>query len=212
MSEAAEPAEAPGKPRKKKRKRAPYRSAPVGVAAIRDELERIGFRIVSSSDESVVAVRQKWHWDAVITKMTYVVFVQAVGKLEESDLDPDEFQRRGKDIDPSVLPRGFQKGTVVMPVFLARDVADGVLERVRSTPPMRFAFFFFPVIRDESSGEGAYCEKTPLWGGLYYAKFRWLASRILHPGQRGGEPLSVAGLILTVLIFALLGVQIARFL
>ena len=55
----------------------------------RTELERLGFRVSAPCDDELVGIRQKWHWDCIVTRMTYVVFVRSVDVLTETDLDSD---------------------------------------------------------------------------------------------------------------------------
>jgi hypothetical protein len=66
---------------------------------------------------------------------------------------------------------------------------------------VRFAFFYLPSALDQKSGTTYYLQDTPIWGYIYYGKFRYLSQRLLNPaGIQGSEPLSPAGIGITVFI------------
>jgi hypothetical protein len=174
------------------------------LAQRKTELARLGFNVLPTSG-SVVATRSKFYWDCLLTKLDYVVFVRKVERLTEDVFVQEraKLEEEAKDLDPSLIPRGMQKGTATVVVFLADEVDAGLADRVRADRQKgAFAKFFFPVIVDLGTSRAHYFEKTPVVGGVYYAKFRHLAQRLAHPDAPAtSEPLSMLGLGLTLWMF-----------
>jgi len=170
----------------------------------RQVLESMGFRVLEEQADQLVAVRTRWHLECMFTKLTYVVFVRRVGVLSASEIDADRerLAARARSLDPSALPRGFQKGVAVLTVYLAERVEPDARELCARKPRLRFAFFYLPAARDVSAGESFYLHTTPAWGMIYYGKFRHLVRRLLDPAISGGEPLSISGLVVTLLFLA----------
>ena len=165
------------------------------------ELDRLGFKIVSRRDKQAIAVRQKWHWDCMATRLTYIVFIRAVDELTrlEIDTDREELLSKASELDPSILPRGFQKGTAVIAAYVAAKVRPDAREQCTAKQRWRFAFFYFPAACEESSDTTFYLKETPLWGALYFGKFRYLAQRLLDPHRAPKrEPISTLGVVFTV--------------
>jgi hypothetical protein len=178
------------------------------LAARRKVLEELGYHVVAADDQRVVAARQKWYWDCFVTKLTTVVFVKRVERLDVQMMEEDRkrLEQEAKTIDTSLLPRGFQKGTGVFVCYLAGSVDPAVAALVQRKPATRWAYFYFPVVVDlGAQGAGYYCHETPAWGAIYYGKFRFLAERLAAPGTPGrSEPISAAGIVLIVIIVLML--------
>jgi hypothetical protein len=176
------------------------------------ELEGQGFKIVEESPETLVAVRQRWHWDCVFSKLTAVVFVRRVGTLTTTQLETDraELEARAKNLDPSILPRGFQKGTAVLTAYIADQIEEGARALCEQKPRVRFAWFYLPGVLNLATGQAHFLRTTPLWGAIFFGKFRYILGRLLEPKSViGREPLSVFGTILTVLIVVMLVASLA---
>ncbi len=168
-----------------------------------DELKRLGFDIAETSEHEVIAIKKQWHWDCIFTKLTYVVVARHVDELTASMIDEDResLAAKAKQLDNSLLPRGFQKGVAVIVAYLARQVTEEARERCESKPPMRFAWFHVPSARDTTAKLNYFVRKTPAWGGLYYGKFRHLIQRVLEPSQPAtNAPLSKMGIGLLALM------------
>jgi len=173
------------------------------LQAQRSELERLQFKIVKESDDSIIAFRKKWHWDCLFTRLTYVVFVRKVAKLdlETIERDRNELSGEAKRLDSPLIPRGFQKGFAVLTFYLAETIDDSARERLTTKPKVRFAFFYLPSALDQKTGKTYYLQDTPIWGYIYYGKFRYLTQRLLNPASpTGTEPFSPAGIGITVFI------------
>lgn len=180
----------------------------MSLADRRQELERIGFRIVEEAPQRLVAVQKRFHWDCALTRLTYVVFVREVDELTEATIEADRasLTDRARELDPSLLPRGFQKGTAVITAYVARRVTPGARALCEQKPKIRFAFFYMPAVLDTGAGVASYLRSTPMWGALYYAKLRFVLERVLQPGRGGGWPISIGGALLTLfLVAAILG-------
>ncbi|MEZ4449796.1 MAG: hypothetical protein R3B09_09960 [Nannocystaceae bacterium] len=178
----------------------------------RQELERLGFRIVDETDDTLVGVQRRFHWDCALTKLTYVLFVREVDQLTESILEADResLSARARDLDPSILPRGFQKGTAVVTAYLARSVTPGARELCDRKPRVRFAFFYMPAVLDTSAGVATYLRSTPMWGALYYSKLRFLIGSVLEPTKAGGGwPISIGGALMTIFLLLVIAFNLA---
>ena len=126
-----------------------------GLAPHRHALEHQGVRVVGDDGEELIAVHSKWHWEVFLTKMTWIVAVTRVGQLttERIRADRDGLTQKARDLDPSALPRGFQKGMVVLSLYVADSVDDDAAAMLRRKPEMRFAWFHVPGALDRSTGQ-----------------------------------------------------------
>lgn len=180
--------------------------------AARTELERIGFRIAKDEAESVIAVRSKFHWDCMFTKVTYVVFARHVANLDPATLDADRarLETEGRSLDPSMLPRGLQKGTAVLTAYYADAITPEAVTQLDQKPKVRFAFFYMPGARQCETHPAHFIRSTPMWGALYYSKFRWVLGRLLEPTTTPEkEPLSMAGGIFTLFLVLVIALNVA---
>ena len=172
----------------------------------RAELEKLGYAILSQTDDEIIAVRRKWFWDCIATNLTMVLFVQAVETLTAARIEADAARMiaRAKEADPSSLPLGFQHGRAVVLVYLAGRVEPDAQLLCSSSQKMRFSVMFFPAALDQSSGRAYYLRSTPFWGSLYFGKLRYPVQRLLEPAAAPEhEPASVYGIVLGVFMLAL---------
>ena len=192
-----------------------YYTCAMSLEAQRKELQSLGFKIVSEKDDQLVAVRQKWHWDCMFTKLTYVAFVRRIAHLTVAEIDADRtrLQDQARQIDPSALPRGFQKGVAVLTCYLADRVDPDAQQMCGQSPKVRFAFFYLPAVLDGATGNAHFVRSTPAWGALFYGKFRHIIGRLLEPARTtGGEPVSIGGVVLTGIVVLVLVAALGRFL
>jgi len=173
----------------------------------RDELLRLGYSIVSESEHEIVGVRSVWHWDVIATNMTYVVFLRATGPLSRANVESeyDRMIKQARELDPSRIPRGFQHGRTIVPVYIADHVEPDAIALIEGPAPMHFAVQLFPMALDRSTGQAHYLRSTRMWGAAYLPKFRFLAMRLLEPESAPDrEPVSGCGILVTVLTVLLL--------
>lgn len=70
------------------------------------------------------------------------------------------------------LPRGLQAGVASFALLVSSNIDEDAKRWVQQKPKKHFAAFEVPVIFDEKSNKLYYCDKTPLWGRIYYKFFR----------------------------------------
>ncbi len=187
----------------------------MSLDAQRSELEQLGFRIVEQSGDSLIAITKKFHWDCVFTKLSYVVFVREIAELTPAVIEADRLglEQRTRQLDPSILPRGLQKGIAVIVAYLAERVTPEARALCESKPKVRFAYFYLPAARDGATGLDHYLKTTPAWGAIYFSKLRFVIQKVLTPGQGGSSwPVSGGGAVMTLFIAAVLVVNLALFL
>ena len=178
----------------------------------RRELERLGFNIVAADAREVIGIRQRWHLDCLFTKLTYVVAVRRVERLSAAQIEEDRLglSERARRLDPSRLPRGFQKGVAVLTAYVADVVEPDARELCARKPKVRFAFFYLPGVLEPATGIATFLRQTPAWGGIYFAKFRHLLGRLLEPARTAAAaPISVFGIVLSVIILGSLALMVA---
>ncbi|MFO1518708.1 MAG: hypothetical protein U1F57_03440 [bacterium] len=178
----------------------------------RVELEKLGFKIVQQTEDSLAATRKKWHWDCLFTRISYVVFVYRVSRLTAERVESDRIRlvEEGKKLDTSFLPRGFQKGVAVLVLYVADEIDEAARVLIETKPKVRFAFFYLPSAFDQKRQTAVYLKDNPIWGWLYYPKFRGTSLRLLSPIQHpGGEPVSLVGVGMTAFIAFILLVEFA---
>jgi len=172
-----------------------------GLNQYRDELLRLGYTIVTDDGTQIVAVRSRWYWDCVVSKMTSVVYVRPVERLTAQMIaaDREPLTAYAQSIDPSKLPPGFQKGLVVVPVYIADAIDPEATAALESEQALRLAIFYFPAALDRSTGRAHFLRGTPILGWVFFSKFRYLAGRLLEPtAAPATEPISVPGALLVV--------------
>lgn len=171
------------------------------------ELEAMGFTILEQDEHHVDAVRSKWMWECLATKMTTIVRVRRVGLVTRKLMLEDQkyIAKNASSLDPSMLPGGFQKGRSVMFAYLADEAAPEALQLAQKPPTMDFAAFnMFAIL--EASGQQTWYQGTRLWGAVYYAKFQHFMRNLMEPGRHApGDPLSMPGLIISLLLGGMLG-------
>jgi hypothetical protein len=178
-------------------------------------LENLGLEIKSSESGQLIAVGTKWHWDCVFTKVTYVVVVRTVSELTPDIIESDrkQLEKEAKNIDPSRLPRGFQKGIAVLVNYVAETVTPEAHAVLEKRPKVKWAYFYVPAAMDLSNGKMSYLKSTPAWGGIYFSKFRHVIKQVLDPDiPKAGWPVSVGGAVLSALLVGMIGLSVFRFL
>jgi hypothetical protein len=167
------------------------------------ELGRLQFKEISNTDDSIIALRKKWYWDCLFTRLTTVAFIRKVDQLSGEMIEKDrlDLSNQAKKLDSSLLPRGFQKGVAVLTIYLAQNVDASAQEKCLTKPKVRFAFFYLPSALEQSTGKTFILKETPIWGFIYYGKLKYLSQRLLSPSEvPPKEPLSSVGIGLTVFI------------
>lgn len=172
------------------------------LASRRTELERQGYRVIEEEPQLLTAVRSRWYWDCAVTKLTLLVRVRRVQWVTAQLMHADRkwLNQHAGELDPSALPRGFQKGRAVVVIYLADDADEDARQLAAKPPSMEFASFQMAAIL-EGSGRQTWYSSTRIWGAVYYPKFRHAIQRMIDPAApSAGEPVSALGVVLLLLI------------
>ncbi len=176
------------------------------LGARRAELQRLGFRILAEDPTSLVAVRSKWHWECMFTKMTTFAVVRRVTHVTAEDIGADAkwIMTNADKLDPSGLPVGLHKGRIYVAVYLTDHADESAWTRAEKKPWSDFGTFFVPAVRD--AGRTAFYSGTRIWGAVYYPIFQFIVRRLLEPWQPAPdkEPKSTPGVVMTALVLFLL--------
>jgi len=170
------------------------------------ELERLGFQVLQVEPETLIAGRRSFYWDCMFTFVNYTVFVRRVTALSVQMLESErtQFLLRSKTLNPSSIPPGFQSGNAVLVVYIADQVDIDAQLFCEHQVRLGFAQFYIPAVLDLSRESAFLLRHTPLWGAVYYSKFRYILGRLLSPrGRPNQEPLSISGVITALLVFLL---------
>jgi len=165
---------------------------------------------------TAIAARRTFNWECLLTWVNYTVFVRWIPLLTAQVMEADQqtLMQKAKQANQSPLPRGFQSGNAVLVAYIADQVDLEARQLCQRNTKIRFAQFYVPAA-SEQQGQTYLIQKTPLWGFIYYVKFRYILNRLLKPeGTPNQEPRSTAGLILTgvfVLYMLLLVVFVVMF-
>lgn len=174
----------------------------------KQELQNLGFRILQESPDKIIATRKQWYWDCMFTRMSQFIFIQKVDKLtrERIESDRNNLEAEARKIDDSLLPRGFQKGNAVFSLYFADEMDEAAKSFCHSSPAIRFAHFYLPAAYERKSNALYFIQHTPMWGYIFYPKFRYLIRRLLHPQSAPkSEPISLIGIcfdLFLILCFA----------
>lgn len=169
------------------------------------ELQRLGFKILKTEPGSLImASGRSFYWDCLFTFMNYTVFVRQVEVLSAQLMDSDRtrFEALAREMNPSMLPRGFQSGDAVLIAYIADTVntdAQQICQKTRNISG--FAKFTLAGALDTTTGQKYYATKSPMVGAVYYVKFRYLIQRLLNPQNAPTqEPKTVLGIGLLVML------------
>jgi hypothetical protein len=169
----------------------------------RTELEKLGYAIISQTENEIIGIRRKWFWDCFATNLTMVIFVQTIDSLTAARIDEDATRMiaQARDVDPSSLPLGFQKGRAIISVYLAGRVESDAQRLCTSPQKLRYATMFFPAAIDQSNSSVHYLRSSPFWGSLYFGKLRYPVQRLLESANAPNkEPASIAGIVYAFII------------
>src|SRR5262245_31980079 len=135
----------------------------MSIEAQRQELQRLGFKIIEDSGDRLVATTKRFHWDCVCTRLSYVVVVREVPELTPESIAADRtrLEEEARQLDPSSLPRGLQKGTAVVAAYVADRVTPAARDLCAQSPKTRFAYFYIPAVLDRGAGVAHYVKGTP---------------------------------------------------
>lgn len=162
------------------------------------ELERLKFRILQVEPELLVASRRSFYWDCFFTFINYTVFVRRVVVLSAQTIESDrlKFLTISKKLNPSFLPRGFQSGDAMLVIYIADRVDVDAQLLCENNTKLGFAHFYIPAALDLSRKTTFLAKRTPIWGGIYYSKFRYMINRLFSSQSKlSREPLSTLGAI-----------------
>jgi hypothetical protein len=176
----------------------------VGLPARQQELERQSFAILDQEGgTTVLAVKGMWHWDCIMTKLSYFVFIKKVKSLTGAAV-LEELQQLRAVYDPSMQPKGCQKGRANILVFLVEGEADEEAHAIAAAQPAKEFATFNMIGIVEASGRESYFTGSPCIGKVYWGKLRWMVERLLRPSAPVTSP-PVSGLgaaiTLTLLFF-----------
>ncbi len=163
----------------------------------KQELQNLGFKILQSSPDKIIATRKQWYLDCMFTRMSQFVFIHQVDKLTKQRIETDRqnLEAEARKIDDSLLPRGFQKGNAVFSLYFAEEMDEESKKFCHSSPAVRFAHFYLPAAYEKKTNSLYYLQHSPIWGFLFYPKFRYLIRRLLHPQSAPtSAPISWVGL------------------
>lgn len=166
------------------------------------ELGWLNFRTLDVTPDTIIAARRTFNWDCLFTWVNYTVFVRWVALLTAQIMEADQvtLMQKARQAHQSPLPRGFQSGNAVLVVYIADQVDLEAQQLCQQRTKIRFAQFYVPAALDQNQ-QIYLMSKTPLWGFIYYTRFRYILNRLLKPqGTPNQEPRSIAGMILTGMI------------
>lgn len=169
------------------------------LSAQQQELSHLNFRVLEVTPDTIIAARRTFNWECLLTWVNYTVFVRRVPLLNAQVMETDQqtLMQKAQQANQSPLPRGFQSGNAVLVAYIADQVDLEARQLCQRKTKIRFAQFYVPAASDHE-GQTYLIQKTPLWGFIYYVKFRYILNRLLKPtGTPNQEPRSTAGLILT---------------
>ncbi|HTL89368.1 MAG TPA: hypothetical protein VL134_08195, partial [Leptolyngbya sp.] len=144
------------------------------LVAQKAELERMDFKILQAEDESLIAGRRSFYWDCLLTFINYTVFVQRVTTLSAEMIlgDRDRLISESKRLNRSALMRGFQSGNAILVVYIADRVDFDAQVLCERQGRLAFAQFYVPAALDLSRNTAFSIQKNPIFGAIYYPKFR----------------------------------------
>ncbi len=164
-----------------------------------EELRRLGFELARDRDDEVVAVRCKWHWDMAM-RLTTVVRLRRVEHLSKLDLAGQQqtLERVAEEVDPSVLPRGFQQGRQLIDIWVCDSAEEGAVRYCQDTVGKGMGLAWHPVC---VTPEASTYAPMPIWGLALYAKNEHIMQRVGAMDGPADEPIAKVGLGLAILVF-----------
>jgi hypothetical protein len=178
------------------------------------ELERLGFRVLSATDDMVVATRTHFHWDCFFTFVSYHVVVRRVPVLTAETIVKDRkaHMREARKHDRNLLPRGIHKSRALILAYVAGRSMPQARQLCETPSRAHLAATFMPAVLDLGAQHAWYFRDLRLWGAVCIPKLRYLVQRLLEPQLEPAErlPLSRSGLALTAASLLFLVLLLAR--
>ena len=121
---------------------------------------------------TIVGYKTEFRWSWFATKLHIFGMVGTIDKITKQDIDKfskaciEHGERNMKGM------RGMQQGAVSFAVLASDNVQQDAIDWVKEPSPKHFALMEFPVIYDLKEDKLYYCEKTPMWGAIYFKFFR----------------------------------------
>ena len=120
----------------------------------------------------VIGSKSEFRWSWLATKLHIFACVGTKDSIGKKDID-NYSQGCLKYAERNMEGmRGMQHGAVAFAVLASEVVDDEAKEWVQKIPPKHFALVEYPVIYDLKEDKLYFCEKTPLWGYIYFNFFR----------------------------------------
>jgi len=95
-----------------------------------------------------------------------------------------------------------QSGNAILVVYVADRVQPDAQNLCERQGKLGFAEFYVPAALDLERNAAFLIQKTPVWGAIYYSKFRYILARLLSPqGTPNQEPRSTSGLVISAIFF-----------
>jgi len=120
----------------------------------------------------VIGSKSEFRWSWLATKLHIFACVGTKDKVGKGDIDKySEACLKYAERNMEGM-RGMQQGAVAFAVLASEDVDAEAKEWVQKIPPKHFALMEFPVIYHLKEDKLYYCEKSPVWGRIYFKFFR----------------------------------------
>jgi hypothetical protein len=132
---------------------------------------------------ALVASRTTFSWKGLVLLSQHVV-VRAIARPTPADIEAlcEGSFHVARKRNKVPLPRGLQFGYMIVPVVVADEVSQAVLDLVSRAPPKRLGIFTLPVICEAATGNVHFFRGTPLWGAFFFSDLRAVVGRYLSPG------------------------------
>jgi hypothetical protein len=116
---------------------------------------------------------EKFEFKWVATKLKIFSYVSYAPRITEQDITHySEICLAHALVTYKGLPRGFQNGVVSFNLLASEMVDDAAIAFAKQVPKKHYAAAEMPIVFDLSNNRIHYCEKTPMWGAIYYKYFR----------------------------------------
>ena len=133
------------------------------------EFAGLGFDVSRFESDSLVLHREPFRLSWMLTQLVTFVFVipKQVESWEETSADYEKLTTYARQNKKTFLPKGFQCGYALLPIYVGAGFSDQLKQTVRTKYTKRWCMFHLPSLLDISTGECTTLAPNYIWGAIY---------------------------------------------
>jgi len=133
------------------------------------DLAALGFTVHRYGEGGLALQREPFRVQWFLTQLVTFVFLipRQVTSWGEMMADYDDLAAFAAQRKKTLLPRGFQCGLALLPIYVGHGFSDELKETVRTQSKKRWCMFHTPSLLDLAIGDCTALAPKYIWGAVY---------------------------------------------